>query len=236
MKGFAISGGIAGAIFVGWLVAKKLKLDFWKLGDVSVVFLGVEMVLDYFIFGDFLHKYVWIILKPHGGNGEGEIAGATQSAFIHYGLFHVENHLKMYGRMGIAGLLAIVAAVVYVRRNVWAQTLLAVMVIMTVMAFSARFLMERYFLIVIVLELALMAQLLMQVLRKPGFLPKLVVAGVGCAAIGISVFNFTYRYNPPLVKRNPQLETDYCCKPELCPNDPFFWPETDKAEHQVDQR
>lgn len=45
MKGFAISGGIAGAIFVGWLVAKKLKLDFWKLGDVSVVFLGVGIAL-----------------------------------------------------------------------------------------------------------------------------------------------------------------------------------------------
>jgi hypothetical protein len=215
----------------------KVAFFLVKLVGLCIGFIGLEMLVDQLIYGNFLHKYEWIILKPHGGNGEGEIAGATQSAFIHYGLFHVENHLKLYGRMGIAGMLGLVAAVVYLRRNVWAQTLLAVMVIMTAMAFTARFLMERYFLIVIVIELALMGQLLMAALKRwPGMLTKLAVAGVAIAAVGVSLFNFTYRYNPPLIKRNPQLETDYCCQPELCPNDPFFWPEADEAKHEIEQR
>jgi len=45
MQGFALSGGIACALLVGWVVAKKLKLDFWKLGDTSVVFLGVGIAI-----------------------------------------------------------------------------------------------------------------------------------------------------------------------------------------------
>lgn len=45
MEGFAISGGILGAAFGGWLVCKKLNLDFWKLGDISVVFLGLGIAL-----------------------------------------------------------------------------------------------------------------------------------------------------------------------------------------------
>lgn len=45
MEGFAISGGIMGAIIVGYGVCKKLKIDFWKLGDTSVVFLGVGIAL-----------------------------------------------------------------------------------------------------------------------------------------------------------------------------------------------
>jgi phosphatidylglycerol:prolipoprotein diacylglycerol transferase len=45
MEGFAIFGGIAGALFAGWLISRKLKLDFWKLGDTSVVFLGVGIAM-----------------------------------------------------------------------------------------------------------------------------------------------------------------------------------------------
>lgn len=45
MEGFAISGGILGAILTGWLVSKKLKLDFWRLGDISVIFLGLGIAL-----------------------------------------------------------------------------------------------------------------------------------------------------------------------------------------------
>lgn len=45
MEGFAISGGIACALLAGWLVSKKMKLDFWKLGDTSVVFLGVGIFM-----------------------------------------------------------------------------------------------------------------------------------------------------------------------------------------------
>lgn len=44
MEGFALSGGLVSVIVVGWLVAKKLQLDFWSLGDISVIFLGVGIV------------------------------------------------------------------------------------------------------------------------------------------------------------------------------------------------
>lgn len=45
MEGFAISGGITGALFAGWMISKKLKIDFWKLGDTGVVFLGVGIAM-----------------------------------------------------------------------------------------------------------------------------------------------------------------------------------------------
>jgi phosphatidylglycerol:prolipoprotein diacylglycerol transferase len=45
MEGFAISGGIMAALLVGWFVSKKIKLDVWKLGDTSVVFLGLGIAM-----------------------------------------------------------------------------------------------------------------------------------------------------------------------------------------------
>jgi phosphatidylglycerol---prolipoprotein diacylglyceryl transferase len=41
MEGFSISGGILSALIIGFTVCNKLKIDFWKLGDISVVFLGL---------------------------------------------------------------------------------------------------------------------------------------------------------------------------------------------------
>ncbi|MDX9914064.1 MAG: prolipoprotein diacylglyceryl transferase [Candidatus Moranbacteria bacterium] len=45
MEGFAFSGGIIGALLIGYLLCRKLKIDFWKLGDTSIVFLGVGIAI-----------------------------------------------------------------------------------------------------------------------------------------------------------------------------------------------
>jgi len=45
MEGFAVSGGLTVAMLIGWIVSRKLKLDFWKLADNSVIFLGMGIAL-----------------------------------------------------------------------------------------------------------------------------------------------------------------------------------------------
>lgn len=45
MEGFAISGGIIAALFAGSAACRKLKIDLWKLGDTSVIFLGIGIAL-----------------------------------------------------------------------------------------------------------------------------------------------------------------------------------------------
>lgn len=45
MEGFAISGGIVSALIAGYAVCQKLKIDFWKLGDTSVIFLGFGIAI-----------------------------------------------------------------------------------------------------------------------------------------------------------------------------------------------
>jgi phosphatidylglycerol:prolipoprotein diacylglycerol transferase len=45
MEGFAIAGGIMGAVLSGFWICKKLKIDYWKLGDISVIFLGFGIAL-----------------------------------------------------------------------------------------------------------------------------------------------------------------------------------------------
>jgi hypothetical protein len=205
------------------------------------LFLGVEFLLNALVYRKghtfyeaALTKINWIYVKPHGGNGAGEVEGATSSTPIHPLFFHLWNHAKVYGRMGIAGLLGMIAAVLYARRDVWAQVYICTMFIFTALAFTNRFLMERYWLIVMVLELILVGRLLLD-LQSRWKWSRIPVAGMMMLAFLISLYNFAYRYNPPLIQRNSSLETTYCCRPELCPDDPFFWPEAEHAEDQISQ-
>ncbi len=45
MEGFAISGGLISAILTGLSICKIFKIDFWKLGDTAVPFLGLGIAI-----------------------------------------------------------------------------------------------------------------------------------------------------------------------------------------------
>ena len=45
MEGFAIVGGLIGAIISGYIVSRILHMNFWMLGDLSVIFLGIGIAL-----------------------------------------------------------------------------------------------------------------------------------------------------------------------------------------------
>lgn len=45
MENFAIVGGLIGAIISGYVMCKFFKIDFWMLGDLSVIFLGIGIAV-----------------------------------------------------------------------------------------------------------------------------------------------------------------------------------------------
>lgn len=182
------------ALILFWEERKHLALFFKRLFPFvvfSILFLFLEFSAAYFIHDDFFYKFNLIASRPHGGSGK-EYAGALASSPVPLWGFHVFSHLKVYGRMGLLGLVGFFLAFKY-RKKTIAKIFLLGLLLLSILGISGRFTIERYWYLFLFSDINLFA-IWMETLKAKFPKNKIIYFGILAFAIGISLFNFVFRY------------------------------------------
>ena len=163
-----------------------------------IVFFSFNFIIDFLLYDNAFYRFELLSgPRPQGGSGW-EFDGADRSIPVGISLFHLFAHLKLLGREGLVGLLSIPAALLLYQKMP-SKMVIAGLALFTVLGFSGRFTMERYWFLFLPFEIWLVYELIQKLLAEKIKGIKFVLALLLPLGVAISAYNYIWRYHQQFI-------------------------------------